>query len=118
MGDGFLPAIVRVSGRWGAFLLCLAIPWQAHGGTKPLAECKAQVRAEPRTLKGYICLMAHQGEGLDEVLHFLDARMRSEPEDPRPHLYAGVMRVLAGQAVDDREWRIAIAGFAREHEPA
>jgi CHAT domain-containing protein len=118
VGDGFWPAIVRVSGRWSAFLLCLAIPWQALGGAKPLAVCKAQVEAEPRTLKGYICLMAHQGEGLGEVLRFLDTRMQSDPENPRPHLYAGVMRVLAGQAVDDREWRIAIAGFAREHELA
>ncbi|HZJ52768.1 MAG TPA: CHAT domain-containing protein, partial [Myxococcaceae bacterium] len=99
-------------------LLGLGGPWEASAGTRPFAECKAQVRWEPRALKGYICLLAHQGEGQEEALRFLDARMRLDPRNPRPHLYAGVMRSLAGERVDPREWRVAIEGFAREHEVA
>jgi CHAT domain-containing protein len=119
MGERFLLAIVRVFGRWELLLLlALAGPWQAFAGTPALAECKAQVRSEPRALKGYICLLAHMGEGQEEALRFLDARMRLDPPNPRPHLYAGVIRSLVGQRVDPREWRVAIDGFAREHDVA
>jgi hypothetical protein len=91
---------------------------EAWAGTRPLADCRALVRQEPRSLKGYICFLAHQGEGRGEALGFLDARMRLDPRNPRPHLYAGILRSLAGEAVGEREWRVAIEGFAREHEPA
>jgi len=117
MAARFLPAIVRVFGRWGFLLLGLAASGAARAGARPLTECKALVRQEPRSLKGYICFLAHQGEGRGEALQFLDARMRLDPRNPRPHLYAGILRSLAGEAVNDREWRVAIEGFAREHEP-
>jgi len=120
MGAWFSPAIVRVFGRCGVpLLLGLFVAWgEARAGAQSLAECEALVRQEPRSLKGYVCFLAHQGEGRQEALHFLDARMQLDPRNPRPHLYAGLLRSLAGEAVDDREWRVAIAGFAREHEPA
>ena len=85
---------------------------------RPLAECKQQVRSEPRSLKGYICFFAHQGEGREEALRFLDERIRLDPRNPRPHLYAGVIRSLSGEAVSPGEWRRAIEGFAGEHEVA
>ena len=85
-------------------------------GVRPLVECESMVRNTPRSLEGYICLFGHQGVGRAEVLRFLDARMRSDPGNPRPHLYAGIIRTLAGQAVDDREWRVSIVGFAREKD--
>ncbi|HUM11346.1 MAG TPA: CHAT domain-containing protein [Myxococcaceae bacterium] len=119
MHGEFLPAIVRVFGRWGVLIvLGLGGGGEARAGAHPLAECRAQVRQQPRSLKGYICLLAHQGDGRTGALRFLDARMRLDPQNPRPHLYAGILRTLAGEAVDDREWRMAMAGFAREHEPA
>ncbi|HSP19151.1 MAG TPA: hypothetical protein VLQ79_06545, partial [Myxococcaceae bacterium] len=74
------------------------------------------VRREPRSLDGYICLFGHQGAGRDGVLRFLDGRMRQDPRNPRPHLYAGIIRTLGGEAVDEREWRVAIDGFAREKD--
>ena len=65
-----------------------------------------------------ICFLVHQRDGLGEALRFLDERMRLDPENPRPHLYAGILRSLAGQRVPSREWRIAMEGFARDHEVA
>ncbi len=53
-----------------------------------------------------------------EILRFLDAQVRRDPRNPRPHLYAGIIRTLAGEGVDEREWRVAIDGFRREHEAA
>ncbi len=119
MHGRFLPAIVRVFGRWEVLVvLGLGAGGDARAGARPLAECRALVRQEPHSLKGYICFLAHQGEGREEALRFLDARMRIDPRNPRPHLYAGILRSVAGEGVDDREWRVAIEGFAREHEPA
>ncbi len=119
MGGQCLPVIVRVFGRWGVLLvLGLCAGREARASTRPLAECQALVRRDPRSLNGYTCFLAHQGEGREEALRFLDARMRLDPQNPRPHLYAGILRSLAGEAVNDREWRVAMEGFAREHEPA
>ena len=99
-------------------LLGLVLSRPAVAENRILDTCKAQVRTEPRSLKGYICLLANHAAGPEEALSFLDARMQLEPRNPRPHLYAGVMRSLAGEQVDPREWRIAIEGFAREREVA
>src|SRR6516164_8197064 len=118
MRGRFLPAIVRAFGRWGVLGVVLAAPWQSWAGTRPLEQCKARVRSEPRALAGYICFLVNQREGVGEALRFLDERMRVDPENPRPHLYAGVLRSLAGQRVDPKEFRLAIDGFAREHEVA
>ena len=119
MSGRFLPTIVRVFGRWGVLVaLGLGGGREARAAVRPLEECRTLVRQEPRSLKGYVCFLAHQGEGREEALRFLDARMRLEPRNPRPHLYAGILRTLAGEAVAEREWRVAIEGFAREHEPA
>jgi len=118
MRGRFFPAIVRVFGRWGLLGVVLASPWQSWAGTRPLEQCKARVRSEPRALAGYICFLVNQREGVGEALRFLDERMRVDPENPRPHLYAGVLRSLAGQRVDPKEFRLAIDGFAREHEVA
>ncbi|HZW89922.1 MAG TPA: hypothetical protein VFF12_12645, partial [Myxococcaceae bacterium] len=76
------------------------------------------MKSEPRSLAGYICFLVHQREGVAEALRFLDERMRVDPENPRPHLYAAVLRTLGGEAVDPKEWRTAMTGFAREHEVA
>jgi len=53
-----------------------------------------------------------------EALRFLDERMQLDPGNPRPHLYAAVLRTLGGEHVAVSEWRTAMEGFAREHEPA
>ena len=74
------------------------------------------VRRATRSLEGYICLFGHQGAGRAEVLRFLDGQLRKDPQNPRPRLYAGIIRSLGGEAVDDQEWRAAIAGFAREKD--
>ncbi|MGZ6133519.1 MAG: CHAT domain-containing protein, partial [Myxococcaceae bacterium] len=74
------------------------------------------VRRAPRSLEGYICLFGHQGAGRAEVLRFLDGQIRKDPQNPRPRLYAGIVRTLGGEAVDDHEWRLAIDGFARERD--
>jgi len=116
MRGRFFSAIVRVFGRWGPLGLALAAPWQGWAGTRPLDTCKEQVRSQPHTLEGYICFLVHQREGLSEALRFLDERKRVDPDNPRPRLYAGVLRSLAGQPVPSTEWRIALAGFTREHE--
>ncbi len=83
---------------------------------RPLSECEAMVRRASHSLEGYICLFGHQGAGRAEVLRFLDAQMRRDPQNPRPRLYAGIVRTLGGEAVDDHEWRVAIDGFAREKD--
>ncbi len=85
-------------------------------GVRPLSECEAMVRRATRSLEGYICLFGHQGAGRAEVLRFLDGQLRKDPQNPRPRLYAGIIRSLGGEAVDDQEWRAAIAGFAREKD--
>src|SRR6185369_16779682 len=118
MRGRFFPAIVRVFGRWGLLGLVLAGPWQGRAATRPLDACKQKVRSEPRVLGGYICFLVHQREGADEALRFLDERMRVDPGNPRPHLYAAVLRTLGGQSVPASEWRVAMEGFAREHEVA
>ncbi|HET6982039.1 MAG TPA: CHAT domain-containing protein, partial [Myxococcaceae bacterium] len=83
---------------------------------RPLAECQAIVRREPRSLDGYACLLAHRGTQGPEVRRFLEERLRRDPEDPRPRLYLGIVRSLAHEVVDEREWVKAEEGFAREHE--
>ena len=118
MGPRFLRAIVRVFGLWWTVLLGLGAAHEARAGVRPVAECRAMVRRAPRSLEGYVCLLWHQGPTRREALGFLDAEMRSDPRNPRPHLYAGILRSLGGEAVDEREWRVAIEGFAREHEMA
>src|SRR5262249_28968660 len=118
MRGRFFPAIVRAFGRWGLLGVILAVPWQAWAREGPLEECKARVRSEPRSLAGYICFLVHQREGVGESLRFLDDRMRVDPENPRPHLYAAVLRTVGGKRVDPEEWRAAMQGFAREHEAA
>ena len=118
MRGRFFPAIVRVFGRWGLLGLVLAAPWQAWAGTRPLEACKERVRNEPRALEGYICFLVNARAGVDEALRFLDERMRLDPQNPRPHLYAAVLRTLGGQRVPSTEWRVAMEGFAREHEVA
>src|SRR5262249_46685520 len=116
MRGRFFPAIVRVFGRWGLLGVVLAAPLQGWARTRPLEECKARVRSEPRSLAGYICFLVHQREGVAEALRFLDERIQVDPENPRPHLYAAVLRTLGGEAVDPKEWRTAMSGFARGHE--
>ncbi len=108
--------MVRVSGLSLLLVLAPGVGGAAAEGVHPLRDCEAKVRGEPRSLGGYICLLAHQGADRAEVLRFLDGRMRSDPQNPRPRLYAGVIRSLAGEAVAEREWRTAIAGFAREKD--
>ena len=118
MRGRFFPAIVRVFGRWGLLGIVLAVPWHGWATTRKLDGCKAQVRSEPRSLPPYICLLVNQREGPAEAIAFLDERMRVDPENPRPHLYAAVLRTYGGAAVDPNEWRVAMKGFAREHEVA
>jgi CHAT domain len=118
MRGRFFPAIVRVFGRWGLLGLVLAAPSQGWAGTRLLEACKERVRNEPRALGGYICFLVNEREGADEALRFLDERMRVDPENPRPHLYAAVLRTVGGQRVPSSEWRVAMEGFAREHEVA
>ena len=77
-----------------------------------------RVRTEPRALDGYICFLVNQREGVNEALRFLDERMRIDPRNPRPHLYAGLLRSLAGKHIASSEWRLAMEGFAREHDVA
>src|SRR5262249_41357676 len=118
MRGRFFPAIVRTFGRWGLLGAILVTPWQVLAGPPHPEGCKAQVRSEPGSLAGYICFLVHQREGVGEALRFLDERIRVDPDNPRPHLYAAVLRVLQGEAVDPNEWRVAMKGFAREHEVA
>jgi hypothetical protein len=115
MRGRFFPAIVWVFGRWGLLGIVLAIPWQSWATTRKLEECKAQVRSEPRSLPPYICFLVNQREGAAEAIAFLDERMRVDPENPRPHLYAAVLRTHGGAEVNPNEWRVAMNGFAREH---
>jgi CHAT domain-containing protein len=118
MRGRFFPAIVRTFGLWGLFGVVLVTPWQVRAAGGHLEECKARVRGEPGSLAGYICFLVHQREGVGEALRFLDERMRVDPANPRPHLYAAVLRTLLGEAVHPDEWRVAMQGFAREHEVA
>ena len=117
MGGRFFSAIVRVFGRWVLLGLVLAAPWQGWAATRALEACKQQVRSEPRVLGGYICFLVHQRDGVGEALRFLDERMRVDPENPRPRLYAAVLRGNRGERIPPSEWRMAMEGFAREHEP-
>jgi CHAT domain-containing protein len=81
-----------------------------------LKECEAMVRKQPRSLDGYRCLLPlFSSEGAD-VRRFLQARLRSDPADPRPRLYFALVRSLGHERVDEREWEIAAEGFAREQE--
>ena len=118
MRGRFFSTIVRVFGRWGVLGAVLAAPSHGWGRTRPVEECKARVRSEPQSLAGYICFLLNQREGVEDALRFLDGRMQLDPENPRPHLYAGILRALAGERVDPSEFRLAIEGFAREHEVA
>ena len=115
MRGRFFPAIVRVFGRWGLLGFVVAAPWQSWATTRKLDACKAQVRSEPRSLPPYICFLVNQREGAAEAIAFLDERMRVDPENPRPRLYAAVLRTYGGAAVNPSEWRVAMMGFAREH---
>ena len=83
---------------------------------RPLAECKAMVLREPRSLDAYACLLPHRGTHGPEVRRFLEARLRRDPEDPRPRLYLSIIRSLVPEPVDEREWEKAADGFAREHD--
>ncbi|HEY1335402.1 MAG TPA: hypothetical protein VGF31_14160, partial [Myxococcaceae bacterium] len=56
-----------------------------------LEQCRALVRQQPRSLDGYECLLAHRLGHEDDVLRFLERRVRSSPGDPRPRLYRAIV---------------------------
>jgi hypothetical protein len=74
------------------------------------------VREQPRSLDGYGCLLPRASTEGAAVRRFLQARLRSDPADPRPRLYLAIVRSLALERVDEREWELAAEGFAREGE--
>ena len=119
MGSRFFSAIVRVFGLWALLFPGPDAYAIAHATARgQIGECEATIRRAPRALDGYVCLFRYQMDDRPEVLRFLDAQVRLDPRNPRPHLYAGIVRTLAGEGVDEREWRVAIDGFRREHEVA
>jgi CHAT domain-containing protein len=74
------------------------------------------VERDPKSLDGYACLLPYRGTQREEVLRFLDERLRRAPADPRPRFYRAVVGSLAGENVPEREWEVTAEGFAREHE--
>jgi hypothetical protein len=85
---------------------------------RTLDQCRAVVRQQPRSLEGYECLLAQRFGHEDEVLRFLEARLRSHPGDPRPRLYRAVVHHFAGDTYDLDEYVRAEEGFAREQDVA
>ncbi len=83
-----------------------------------LEQCRAMVRQQPRSLDGYECLLAHRFGHEDEVLRFLEARLRARPEDPRPRLYRAIVHHFSGVSYDLGEYLRAEEGFAREQDNA
>ena len=114
MGGRFSRAIVQVFGLSGFLLVGGRIP--CASALPSVGECESMVAHEPRSLDGYACLLPHQGTQRKEVLRFLEARLRQAPDDPRPRLYRALVRALAGDLVDEREWEATAAAFAREHD--
>lgn len=109
-------ATVRVFGRCLLLALLSGTGQAGAAELRPLAECEAMVQRAPRSLDGYVCLLLHRGRHSSEVLRFLDARFRLDPENPRPRLYRAIVRSLGGGEIDDREWALSSEGFAREHD--
>ena len=112
-----MPSSVRTLG--------IALLATVASGTPALAEpfrtldqCRAVVRQQSRSLEGYECLLAHRFGHEDEVLRFLEARLRSHPGDPRPRLYRAVVHHFAGDTYDLDEYVRAEEGFAREQDMA
>ena len=109
------PEVVRLLGLCG--LLVVVGAGTAGASQAPvIAACKAMVERDPKSLDGYACLLPHRGTHRDEVLRFLEERMRRNPADPRPRFYRAVVHALGGDDVPEREWVETTEGFAREHE--
>src|SRR5262252_9859218 len=102
MDPRWLPAIVRVLGLLG--LLAVTGTGAARAAPQSVAECKAMVEKDPKSLDGYACLLPYRGTQRDEVLRFLEERFRRFPDDPRPRFYRAVVHALGGDNVPEREW--------------
>jgi CHAT domain-containing protein len=112
-----LPASLRTLGL--ALLATVVSSATALADPFPtLDQCRALVRARPRSLDGYECLLTHRFGDSKEVLGFLDARLRSAPGDPRPRLYRAVVHHFAGETEDLRDYVRAAEAFAREGDVA
>jgi CHAT domain-containing protein len=85
---------------------------------RTMEQCRALVREQPRSLDGYECLLTHRFSEGTQVLGFLEARLRSDPADPRPRLYRAVVHHFAGDAYDLRDYARAAEAFAREGDVA
>src|SRR5215471_835950 len=113
MGWRFLPA--RVGGIYWTLFLASGVGSPAHAERlRSVAECKSAVVKRPKSLDGYACLLPHRFSQRDEVLRFLESRVRRFPEDPRPRLYRAIVQHLAGDAEDERDYARAAEQFARE----
>src|SRR5262249_24097481 len=101
--------------RAAAFLVwaLLAGPAAAEG-PPTLAHWESSIREQPQVVQGYECLLAHRMTEQQEVLRFLDERLRRDPTDPRPLLFRTVVHYLAGDPVDDRDFERCTRAFARE----
>lgn len=115
MGWRFLPA--RVGGIYWTLFLASGVGSPAHAERlRSVAECKSAVLKRPKSLDGYACLLPHRFSQRDEVLRFLESRVRRFPEDPRPRLYRAIVNHLAGDAEDEHDYAWAAQQFAREHD--
>jgi hypothetical protein len=95
-------------------MVALATAPAAAAPLRSFDACRAAVLSAPQTLEGYACLLSASRLERKRVLDFLEARLRSRPDDPRPRLYRALVRHFGGDPVPDGEWSQATAGFARE----
>ena len=105
---------VRRPGRLVWAIVALATLPAAAASVRTFDGCRAAVLSAPKSLEGYGCLLGASRLERQRVLDFLEARLRSRPDDPRPRLYRALVRHFGGEAVPDSEWTQATAGFARE----
>ena len=106
LGIGVLVATIASSG------VAMAEP------ARTLDHCRAVVQQQPRSLDGYECLLTHRFARANDVLGFLEERVRRNPTDPRPRLYRAVVHHYAGDRYDLGEYVLAEQGFVREDDLA
>ena len=85
---------------------------------RTLDQCRTLVRQQPRSLDGYECLLSHRFGHEEELLRFLEARLRAHRDDPRPRLYRAIVHHFAGDSYDLGEYLRAQEGFAMEQDVA
>ncbi len=83
-----------------------------------VAPCLAELQREPKALSPYQCLIGAAAQGqAHTVMHLLVRMVQLHPDDPRPRLYLSLLREFGGEAVPEKEFRLAAEGFRREGEP-